>query len=279
MNNHILIPTDFSDNAYSAAQYALKLYSNEASTFYLLHSWTFSSSGSRTYITSTYLETLKEEQKQKLEELKVKLEAESTNNYHKFEIIYSTDPLLPAIKKTIKKEKINLIVMGTKGATGAKEFLFGSNTVDIINKIKLCPILVIPDAFNFVAPKEIAFPTDFNRFYGEELVYIKQLSKLYNSKIRIVHINQNDQLSEKQNYNLAMLKAYLEDYKSSVHWMPDFGTKEQCIKDFIEEFDINILTMINYKHGFIENITKEPVIKKIGFHPVVPFMVIPCHNP
>jgi hypothetical protein len=33
--------------------------------------------------------------------------------------------------------------------------------------------------------------------------------------------------------------------------------------------------MVNYKHAFIEHIIKEPVIKKIGFNPIVPFLVIP----
>ena len=278
MRQHILLPTDFSDNAWSAALYALKLFNNEPCTFYFLHTWTFSNSGSRTYITSTYLDTLKDESKKRLEELKDQLKAESTNAKHKFKVIHSTNSLLPTIKKAIKKHKINMVVMGTKGATGAKEFLFGSNTVNIINKIKLCPVLVVPDAYDFVTPEQIAFPTDFNRFYGEELLPLKQLSKLYGSKIRVVHINQSDNLTEKQNYNLAMLKAYLEDYQSSVHWMPDFGTKEQSIRNFIEELNINILTMINYEHSFIENVIKEPVVKKIGFHTDIPFLVIPCFN-
>ena len=32
--------------------------------------------------------------------------------------------------------------------------------------------------------------------------------------------------------------------------------------------------MVNYKHSFIEKITKEPVIKTIGFQPFIPFLVI-----
>lgn len=275
MRHHILIPTDFSDNAWSAALYALKLYSNEPCTFYLLHTWSFKNSAVRTYITSEYLDTNKVETKKRLLEFKDELKAKSTNSDHNFKIIYSTDALLPTIKKAIITHHINLVVMGTKGATGAKEFFFGSNTVNIINKIRLCPILVVPDAFPFMKPKQIAFPTDFNHFYDEEILPIKQLSKLHKSKIRVFHINGEKNLTEKQNYNLAMLKAYLEDYKHSFHWMKDYDKKENAINDFIKVFDINILTMINYKHSFIERIIKEPIIKKIGFQPIIPFLVIP----
>ena len=185
MKHHIILPTDFSDNAFSAALYALKLYNNEQCTFYLLNTWMFTNSGSRTYITSTYLDRLQEETSQKLEEHKVLLEEKSNKANHEFRTIFSKEPLVNTIKKAIKDQDINLIIMGTKGATGAKEFLFGSNTVNIINKVKNCPILVVPDGYEFITPKKIAFPTDYNRFYGEELVYIKQLSKLYNSKITI----------------------------------------------------------------------------------------------
>ncbi|WP_458629124.1 universal stress protein [Winogradskyella sp. PC D3.3] len=276
MRQHILLPTDYSENAMSAIDYALNLYKNQTCTFYLLHTWAFTDTGSRTYITSTYLDQLKEESKNRLEEIKTQLKTENSETNHKFESIHSTESLLPTIKKAIKDHKINLVIMGTKGATGAKEFFYGSNTVNIIQKIRLCPVLVVPNEHPFVKPEQIAFPTDFNRFYGEELLPLKQLTKLYNSRIRIVHINESKTLSDKQNYNLAMLKAYLEDYQTSVHWMPDFETKEQAINDFIKEFNIDILVMVNYKHSFIENITKEPVINKIGFHCIVPFLVIPA---
>jgi len=275
MRHHILLPTDFSDNSWTAINYTLKLFANEACTFYLLHAWSFKNQTSRTYITSTYIDNSKEEAKRELTNIKDKVEADAINPEHKFETVFSKESLIHTIEETIKTYKVNLVVMGTKGATGAIEFIFGSNTVNIINKIRLCPILVIPSGYDFVPPKQIAFPTDFNRFYDDELEPLMQITKLHDSKIRVLHINEKDNLSEKQNYNLAMLKAYLEDYPSCVDWKPNFGTKEQIIKDFIKECDINILTMINYKHSFIENFLNEPVIQKIGFHTIIPFLVIP----
>ncbi|WP_179317495.1 universal stress protein [Winogradskyella undariae] len=275
MRHHILLPTDFSDNSWSAILYALKLYANESCTFHFLHSWSFTNNTTRTYITSSYIDLQKEEAKNHLIELKAKAKAESTNPDHSFETIYSTESLSDIIEDTIKEHSISLVIMATKGATGATEFIFGSNTVSIINKIRLCPILVVPDAYNFVKPELIAFPTDFNRFYGDELTTLMQLTKLHNSKIKVVHINTKETLTEKQNYNLSMLKVYLEDYPSSIDWIPNFGSKEQIIKDYIKDQNINILAMVNYKHSFIENVMKEPVIQKIGFHPVIPFLVIP----
>jgi nucleotide-binding universal stress UspA family protein len=277
MRNNILLPTDFSDNAWSAVVYALKLYAEEECTFYFLHSSKMKLSR-MSNMSNKLLEVMTENGMKELIDLKEMAENANINANHSFEIILSANDLQKAIEIAIKKHQIDLVVVGTKGASKAKAILFGSNTVHIIKKTKLCPILVVPDEFDFVEPKQIALPTDFSHFYGEELLPIKRLAELYNSKIRIVHINKENDLTDLQGYNLAMLKAYLEDYPHSFHWMPDYAKKTQEINDFIAELDINILAMINYKHSFIDSIIKEPIIKKISFHPIVPFFIIPCSN-
>lgn len=275
MRHQILIPTDFSENAWSAALYALKLYANKPCTFYFLHAWTFVNTGSRTYISPSYIDQLQDTAKGQLAALKERAIAESTNSEHDFKTIFTTDSLIDSLIFSIGKQKIDLLVMGTKGATGAKEFLLGSNSVSVINKVKLCPVMLIPDNYEFEVPDHIGFPTDFNRLYGEELLAIKELAALHNSAINILHINGLDKLSENQRNNFDILQEYLKEEKHTFYWKSDYAKKQLAIKDFIEENTINILTMINYEHSFIENLIKEPVINKIGYHTAIPFMVIP----
>ncbi len=272
----ILLPTDFSDNAWSATVYALKLYADEECIFYFLNSTHLTASTPRTHITGHYLQTLKDEATKELSELKNMTEVANKNANHSFEIIVSDKNLKTAIKDTVSKHDIDLIAMGTKGATGAKEIFFGSNTVKIIKEVRDCPILVVPDQFIFCAPKQIAFPTDYNRFYGEkELKVLKDFADLYNSKIRVLHINVEKKLNDIQEYNLNTLNDYLSGYEHTFHWMPVYSKKAVEINEFVEELGIEVLAMVNYKHSLIEGITKEPVIEKIGFRPIVPFLVIP----
>ena len=275
MKKNILLPTDFSDNAWSAAVYALKLYEDQSCTFYFLHSSKLKASA-MSNMSNKLVRVMAENATKELNELKEMAENSNTNANHKFEIILSTNDLYDAIEATIEKRKIDLVVMGTKGATKATDIVFGSNTVNVIKKIKGCPVMAIPDEFDFVKPEQIAFPTDFNRFYGEELVPLKRLADLFNSKIRVMHINIKDDITEAQDYNLDQLKLALEDYLHSFHWLPDYDKKHEVIKEFIDELNINILVMINYKRSFIESIIKEPVIKKLGFQLAIPFLVIPC---
>jgi nucleotide-binding universal stress UspA family protein len=259
MKKNILLPTDFSDNAWSAAVYALHLYKEAECKFYFLHSTKMTVSTMSNF-SNKLLKVMSDNALKELSDLKSMEENTNAN----------------AIETSINSHSIDLIVMDTKGTTGAKGYLFGSHTVRIIKKIKSCPILIVPDEFDFVEPTQIAFPTDFKRFYGEEILPLKRLTELYNSKIRIVHLSEEDKLSHIQEYNLEMLKTYLKNYAHSFHWMPDYAKKAQEINDFIEELGVNILVMINYKHSLIESIVKEPVIKKIGFKPIIPVLVIPC---
>jgi len=142
--------------------------------------------------------------------------------------------------------------------------------------MRFCPLLIVPEDHDYATPKQIAFPTDFNRFFDDkELRPLKQLAEMNNSKIRIVHINVEPCLNDIQEYNYTVLKSYLEDYEHSFHWMPDYENKATEIAAFIKDLAIDILVMMNYKHSFLENLIKEPVLKKVGTHPTVPFLVIP----
>ncbi|TWO32898.1 universal stress protein [Seonamhaeicola sediminis] len=274
MKRNILLPTDFSDNAWSAAVYALKLYANKECTFYFLNSQTIKVS-TLSNLSNKLLETMKKESLKELKALKELAETCNANANHEFKTILSTLDLTTAIKKSIKELNIDMIVMGTKGSTASKEFFFGSNTVHVINSNKLCPLLIVPDEFDFVKPHQIAFPTDFNKLYTDkELNSLKELVELYNSKIRVLHIEEKEHLDDKQERNLSVLDKFLSNYEHSFHWMPDYANKTTEINDFIEELNIDILAMVNYKKSIIEKFTKEPVIKKIGFQPTIPFLVI-----
>ncbi|MBA6152487.1 universal stress protein [Gelidibacter maritimus] len=275
MRQHILIPTDFSDNAWSAARYALSLYADEPCTFYFSYAWTFLNSGARTHISQSYIDPLIEKSKEQLAEVKARAEKESTNPEHKFETIYTVGSLEECIEVSIKKHNINLVFMGTKGATGAKKYILGSNTVSVINKVRLCPIMLVPTKCEFVKPDQIAFPSDFSRFFGEDLLPITQLADMTKATINVLHIKSKDGLTETQNENFERLKTHLKDYAHTFNWLPSNRAKADVISDFIKENNVKILTMINYEHSFIENIIKEPIIKKLGFKSKIPFLVIP----
>jgi len=275
MQKKILLSTDFSDNAWNSIIYGLKLFSSETCKFYILHAIQIKSPTMSSF-SNRFSKTVRETAMNDLLDLKQMIERVNANANHSFEIILSTQELKTAIESAVKKHQIEMVVMGTKGAIGAKQVFFGSNIVSVISKMRLCPILTVPDNFEFVAPKQIVFPTDFNRFFDEkELKPLIDIANLYNSKISILHINNEEYLNEVEKYNSKILKSYLKEYEHTLYLILNYTKKTEEVNNFIMDLKINLLVLVNYKHSLIEKIIKEPIIKKIGFHPIVPFLVIP----
>lgn len=275
-NMNILIPTDFSDNALSALNYALKLYVNQKCTFYVLHSTYVDEAVSRAFEAAYTDDKQNKVVETTLTALINQIQAADANPNHKFKALRSPEELRTAVKNAVDEHAIDMVIMGTKGTTGAVEYVMGSNTIKVIRKITECPVLVLPDGFTFVEPQQITFPTDYNRTYNEkEIQTLKDLADLYHSKIRVVHINVNMGLSDTQENNMSMLKTYLADYEHSFHYLPDYTSKSKAIAKFVDDLEIDILAMINYKHGILEKILNEPVLKNLAFNPTVPILVIP----
>ena len=156
MPKHILLPTDFSENAFSAALFAIKLFEKEQCTFHLLHSSRMKVS-LMSSMSNKLIRVLADKARKDLADLKARIEKHSTNSNHAFEVILSTNDLNSSIEAVIEKVKIDLLIMGTKGETKATELLFGSNTVNVIKQVTQCPILVIPDAYDYVVPSKLLF--------------------------------------------------------------------------------------------------------------------------
>ncbi|MFD0798720.1 universal stress protein [Maribacter chungangensis] len=274
----ILLPTDFSENSYDAIQYALKTFKNVAAEFYLLHTYMPPVYHAEYLVGSPGLiglgDAIREAAVENLKELKTRIEKEHPNDKHTFTYLANLNTLTGEIDRIVPDEKIDLIVMGTKGATGAKEILFGTNTVDIIKKAS-CPVLAVPPNFEYEVPKEILFPTDYEvAFKTAPLKILLTIARQHISSIEVLHVSNGYELTEKQLKNQERLDAEL---KGIAHLFHNVNNQEiiTAINNFQLKHKMNLLVMVQNKHTFVERLFIEPVIKKIGFHITIPFMVLP----
>ena len=274
----ILLPTDFSDNAWNAIKYALELYKNEKCNFILLNTYSpiiyqveyLQASSTQLQV----LEIVKETSERKLLESIASIKATFNNPNHTFTHISAFNTLTAEVNQLYEGNTMDLIIMGTKGATGLKEVLFGSNTVHVLKNAK-CPVIAIPSDFSFESPHEILFPTDYDIDYQKNHIQpILDISALYNTRVNILHVLEGDHLSETQEKNRKKLENYFKTTAYLFHIM-----KNQKVAEAISKFQlkarINLLVMINNKHSFFENLFFKSTINQIGFHLNVPFLVIP----
>ncbi|MFS4466790.1 universal stress protein [Maribacter sp. 2210JD10-5] len=277
----VLIPTDFSENAWNAIEYALSLFEKEACTFYILNTYTPAITSSRFMAASMEGGLLNNAahrfSEDGLKTILERIEKEHPNNKHGFKIISSFNLLTDKILETISDFKIDLVITGTKGASGIEEVFMGSNTVRIIKSVKDCPVLVIPQNFTYQKPTEIAFATDFNRFYTlSELQPLLEMAKAFGAVVRIVNVQYEiKKLTELQLFNLSMLRKYLKDVEHYVHTVSELNSVSKTLELFSEELGIHLLAMLNYQHSYMERLTREPIVKRMAFHTQNPLLVIP----
>jgi len=278
---NILIPTDFSENSWNAIRYALELYKGEICTFHILNTYTPVIPSNRFMASSIQPGLLEsggmENSKKRLSDTLKRIKSTYKNTLHEFKTISSFSLLVDKIKDIIETEAIDLLITGTKGASGVEEVFMGSNTVRIIKAIRNCPVLTIPKNFEYVQPKEIVFATDFKRYYSiSELAPLMELAKSFKATIRIVYVqNEIKALTEIQQFNLNMLRKYFQKLEFYVHTVSERSSVSNTLEVFADELEIHLLAMLNYQHSYMERITREPVVKRMAFHTHVPLLVIP----
>ena len=276
----ILVPTDFSDNAFNALHYAVELFKNEACIFYLLNTYDLPIHQTEFAMDAPAqfgLDDITINQDRSVEGLKILRQRavdEFSNPEHEFQTRSALNTLVSEVLSTVKEESIDLIVMGTQGATGAQEILFGTHTVDVIKKAK-CPIIAVPSKFKYDTPKEILFPTDYEiDFRNIHLVELIHLARKFEGKINFLHILSNYELDKKQQTNKSALSTMFKTITHEYHEVPDTDIID-AVTSYQSNHGTDFLVMIQNKHTFFERFFAEPVIQKIGFHVNVPFMVIP----
>jgi nucleotide-binding universal stress UspA family protein len=276
----ILLPTDFSANAWNATRYAIELYRKKPCTFYLLNTYTPAIVHSR-FMAATvqggiYEDNVKTLSENGLRDMVEQIEAECKYEHHKFETISSFSLLTEEIKDLIDTANIDLIVTGTKGASGFEEVFMGSNTVRIIKAVRKCPVLVVPENYQYKKLRRVAFATDFKRNFSLDVIKpLTSLAQNLKAAVHVVHINESEALDKYQQSNKDMLTDFLEPLEHHIHWMPYFSGKSDVMQYFLEEFKMDILALVHYKHGLLEELIREPVIKRVAFHTQIPLLVMP----
>ena len=213
-----------------------------------------------------------------LEEMNKLLDTLPKNANHEYETISDYNLFSLAVHQIVNEKQIELIIMGTKGATGAKEIFMGSNTSDVIMR-NACNLIAIPENHKFKFPKEIVFPTDFEiRYNAEDLAPLLEMAQTNNSCIRVVHFSNSDHLDEDQIENKRILDTFLKDLDHEYYTLSN-NDFEEGINCFVQSrANIDMIVIIGRHYGFFERLFFKPKVRTLSFHSKVPLFVVHHQN-
>ena len=193
---NILLPTDFSKNSKNAIEYSMKLFEGEAVTFHILNSQKPSG-----YMTADVLygaagdsvyDGILNDNKKELEKLIRHCESQSENENFTFVPKIDFDNIVDAVNQAVSLNNIELIIMGTNGATGAEEVVFGSNTLKLIRRAN-CPVLAIPEGYVYNKIESVLLSVNYQyELKTDVLGVILDIVRKHDSTLKILEIEENN---------------------------------------------------------------------------------------
>ncbi len=273
----ILVPTDFSDNAFNALKYACQVFKYEKSEIFVMHAYADEVYQQDRLTKRSQLEQLKEKISQKSEKQLKKVLEEIKHHYpnpqHNYKTVSAFGSLIDEVNDLVNQENMDIVVMATRGETNDRSITFGSNTLQVLKYIS-CPVLAIPEGFKYHAPKEVLFPTNYLVPYKRrELKLICDMSGSFRSTIHMLYIDPIKKLSLRQEDNQQFLRECLPKAKIVFETTLE-KDKTIAITKYIVHNDIDMLVLVNSRHSFLEDMLSQSTIDKIGLHIKIPFLVM-----
>ncbi|SFD36760.1 universal stress protein [Algibacter pectinivorans] len=267
----ILIPTDFSKNSCQVIDYTMKLFKNETCAFYFLNTYLYDSNGlsaiEMLQAEDDWFEKPKEESLQHLGELLERFTGDKGNIKHSYHVISEYASLVEGLEKQVKEIGIDLIVL--KG-----EIIVSKQVKVIIDKVRACPILIVPSAASIYKKLNLTITSTFKQVLRtiEVDAFLNILSNT-NCDINILVLEKEETATAEVKNNLKQFVSHLEKFPNSAVQV-EYMKASRSLKDYAITHLNSIMCITDKKPGLLRKIglTQSKaisVLEKISKNPVL----------
>lgn len=270
----ILLPTDFSENSKYAIKFALKFFEGETCTFYILNSQKPSN-----YITADVLygapgssihDGILNDNKMELEKMIQFCKSISDGEDFKFVPKLDFDNIVDAVNQAVALNNIELIIMGTNGATGAAEVLFGSNALKVIRNVD-CPVIVVPEGYNFEKIQSVLLSLNYQYNVSKKsLGIVSEIVEKHKASIKILEI-------EEDNIEITSQKKPINEVFKNIdfeYFLIKNIPAAMAINAFEQLISVQLHAMIVERKGFIDRFIFGSETSIISYGSPIPLLVL-----
>lgn len=271
----ILFPTDFSEVANNAFVHALEFAKIVNGELILLHTFELPVYDSQ-FFPENYnvlFDSLQLTQFDMFKDQIPKLRAiaQERNLQHiKMSHRLMDGSLLFNIKKAIKEEKIDFIVMGTSGATGWEAFFLGTNTGNALTAVDV-PVLSVPLESEFKKIETIGFTTRYRDKDKKALKKVLKIAKKTNAKVKCLYVKTSN-----SDVSPATIKQWQEEFVGEPIQFSIIPSEDvqDTILDFVLFKEIDVLAMLTYKRNFFVELFKPSLTQKFSNKLNIPVLAL-----
>jgi nucleotide-binding universal stress UspA family protein len=267
----ILVPTDFSKCAANAFRYALEMASRTGAEIVALHV-VFPNEGVENNVYSAFwideyykqreqdLRNWTRRQARKEEFKKIRIRSECTIGFP-----------VASVGDAVEKERADLVVMGTTGATGLRGVFLGSVASGVIARTKV-PVLVVPQKAVFKEKSKAVFATDFQlRMSERTLNVLRGLPQLEKGILHVVHIIDKPGTPDKGHESAVSQK--LGNIPHDFHYIHDRDV-QQAIMNFTESTDADLLVAVAHEHSLMHRLFYDSMTRKLAQRVNMPMLAL-----
>ena len=269
----ILVPTDYSDTAGNALQYAIHLAGLSHAKIILLHVYQFPMPiGEVPMVIASPSEIIETEEKH-INKLRETVVAASPG-----EIAVETALRSGLIREQIiavaEEKNADLIVMGMTGSNINAVRMMGNVTTGVFKKTEI-PVLVIPKSTQFHEIKRIALAYDRRTNLSPEAVEsVKFFTTLFSAELVVINVSDPDEMDSEKNLKTAgEIESSLEGMPSSIV-IDEEDSVLHGIESFVEGEHCDWLVMMPHRHRSATDLFHQSATKQIAFETSVPLLAI-----
>lgn len=175
-----------------------------------------------------------------------------------------------------KKNNVDLIVMGSQGATGLKEMLVGSNTEKVV-RLSDIPVLVIKQDIENFELNNLIFASDFGEESYASFNKVKEFAATFNAKLHLLFVNtihnfESTQACEEK-LEKFVEKVDLTNYTINIH---SDSSIEEGILNFGKHIEADAIAIYTHGRSGLSQLFNESISKELANHalrPVVTFKI------
>lgn len=178
--------------------------------------------------------------------------------------------LIYNIKRAIKEEKINFVVMGTSGASGWEAFFLGTNTGSVISAIDV-PVMSVPMDAKYTKVETIGFTTRYRDKDKKALKEVLNIARKMNAKVRCLYVKTSN--SDVPEITMKQWETEFKEEPVIFSVIPSDDVKATII-DFVLFKDIDLLAMMTYKRNFFVELFNPSLTQKFANDFDIPILAI-----
>ncbi len=267
-----LVPTDFSDNAKHAIDYALRFNEKMNAKIILFHSYVVPVYSTDIPIVVPQDAELRQASEEAMERLRLHFKKE----YPKTEFLTEVQQGYPEdeIVMAADRLKVDMIIMGTQGASGLREALVGTISAAVMEQAN-CPVMAVPAESNFKPYKKIVFATNYAEGDFHYIEQVLEFAKPYSADLVLLHISSGEFERTLEFDAIERFKERIKEdsnYKNVTFKLLESKDVYKGMNLYLEEIQADLVAMTMRKRSFIQKLFKRSITQKMAYHSEIPLI-------